>query len=197
MQGLKMKYLVLSCETSGLNLEDSRNPVKGSGDLSYAVISAGLIIIDEKFNKIDEMYVEIDYTDIPNVCWSKEAMAVNGFTLEHLKENGIPFYEAIEDMGSFILEHFDTRAITVIGHNTSSFTLPFFEAMFKRVDIDLNFSSHVYDLSTLGFTILGVNKKREIYEMLGIKQGTRNALIDARNILKSFSTINKMWTSLL
>ena len=191
-----MKYLIISCETSGINLEDSRNPTHAGSD-SYAVISAGLIVIDEKFNKIDELYVEIDYTDIPNVSWSNDALKVNGFTIDHLKENGIPFYEVIEDVGSFILEHFDTRAITVIGHNTSSFTLPFFEAMFKRVDIDLNFSSHVYDLSTLGFALLGVNKKRDIYEMLGIKQGTRNALIDARNILKSFSTINKMWTSLL
>lgn len=191
-----MKYLIISCETSGINLEDSRNPTHAGSD-SYAVISAGLIVIDEKFNKIDELYVEIDYTDIPNVSWSNDALKVNGFTIDHLKENGIPFYEVIEDVGSFILEHFDTHAITVIGHNTSSFTLPFFEAMFKRVDIDLNFSSHVYDLSTLGFALLGVNKKRDIYEMLGIKQGTRNALIDARNILKSFSTINKMWTSLL
>jgi DNA polymerase III epsilon subunit-like protein len=192
-----MKYLIISCETSGLNLGDSRNPQHASGDLSYAILSVGLIVVDEEFNKIDELYVEIDYTDIPNVGWDKGALAVNGFTLEYLKANGIPFYEAIEDMGSFILTHFDTRAITVIGHNTSSFTLPFFEAMFKRVDIDLNFSSHVYDLSTLGFALLGVNKKRDIYEMLGIKQGTRNALIDARNILKSFSQINKMWTSLL
>lgn len=192
-----MKYLVLSCETSGLNFSNSREPTKGVDDLSYAVISAGLIVVDEKFNKIDEMYVEIDYTDIPNVCWDKEALGINGFTIEHLKVNGIPFYEAIEEMGGFILDHFDTRAITVIGHNTGSFTLPFFDAMFKRVDIDLNFSTHVYDLSTLGFVLLGAVKKVEIYNLLNIKQGKRNALVDARNILKSFSQINKMWNTLL
>lgn len=191
-----MKYLVLSCETSGLNFEDSRQPTRGVNG-EYAIISAGLIVIDEKFNKIDELYVEIDYTDIPNVSWDREALNINGFSIESLKDTGIPFYEVVEDVGSFILNHFDTRAITVIGHNTSSFTLPFFESMFKRVDIDLNFSSHVYDLSTLGFALLGVNKKIEIYKILGIKQGKRNALLDARNILKSFSTINKMWTSLL
>lgn len=191
-----MKYLVLSCETSGLNTSDSRNPVSG-GDNDFAIISAGLIVVDEKFNKLDEMYVEIDYTDIPNVAWSKEALQVNGFSKESLKENGIPFYEAIEEMGEFILNHFDTKVITVISHNTGSFVVPFFDAMFKRVEIDLNFSSHMYDLSTLGFVLLGVNKKKEIYNLLNIKQGTRNALVDARNILKSFSTINKMWTSLL
>lgn len=186
-----MKYLVLSCETSGLNLENSRNPVHG-GDDDYTVISAGLIVVDDELNKIDELYVEIDYTDIPHVRWDKEALQINGFSIEKLKENGIPFYEAIEEIGSFILNHFDTRAITVIGHNTSSFTLPFFEAMFKRVDIDLNFSSHVYDLSTLGFVLLGANKKKDIYNLLNIKVGTRNALVDARNILRSLTTIRKM-----
>lgn len=192
-----MKYLVLSCETSGLNFEDARNPTHATNGDSYAAISFGMIIVDEKFTKIDELYIEIDYTDIPNVAWDNDALKVNGLTKEYLKENGVPFYDAIDEIGEFILSHFDTRVITVIGHNTCSLSIPFLDAMFKREDIDLNFSSHAYDLSTLGFALLGVNKKIEIYDMLGIKHDKRNALFDANRILKSFSQINKMWTSLL
>jgi DNA polymerase III epsilon subunit-like protein len=187
------KFLVVSCETSGLNKQDSSNPsVAGTG--YYQSLSWGLIVVDNKFNIIDELYTEISWDG--KAKWETEAEVVHKLTVEYLAVNGIKELEAVEEIGSFIFEHFEANEIPIVGHNPG-FAISFLDAMFKRYDISLKFSNKLYDLTTLGEVLLDTTKRWEIFNILGCKVGARNALITSRNIVKCFKTLKTMWSTLL
>lgn len=187
------KFLVVSCETSGLNKQNPSNPsVEGAS--YYQPLAWGLIVVDSKFNIIDELYTEISWDG--KAKWSTEAEIVHRLTVEHLAANGIKELEAVEEIGSFIFEHFEANEIPIVGHN-NGFAISFLDSMFKRYDISLRFSNKLYDLNTLGEVLLDTNKRWEIFQILGCKAGTRNALITSRNIVKCFKTLKTMWGTLL
>ncbi len=196
------KYLIASCETSGLNMNDVRIPTdcyKEEGKFSgkYVMVSVGLVVTDEKFNKIDELYLEIDYDDYPHlISWDKDAIAIHSLTPEHLRENGIPINEAIEDICSFLFTHFDTNVIPLVGYNTGSFVYPFIYDLLKAYDLPFKFSTNMIDLSTLGIILLGAKNKKDVFTLFGVSK-QRNALIDARNIAKCIHQITKMWDTIL
>lgn len=187
------KFLVLSCETSGLNKADSLNPA-GSGSTYYQPLAWGMIVVDENFTIIDELYTEISWD--AKSKWEDEAAAHHGLTIEHLAANGFSEREAIEDIGSFIFEHFETKPITVVGYNPF-FAVSFLKAMFTRYELPFTFASKMLDLNTIGTVLLDTKNRDELFEVLGFKVGKRNSLITSRNIVKSFKTIKTMWSSLL
>ena len=187
------KFLVVNCETSGLNMKDRFNPHKqGSG--YYQALSWGLIVVDNDFNIIDELYTEIAWDGAAK--WDDQAQVVHGLTIEHLSQHGINETAALEEIGSFIYEHFETSAISVAGYNTL-FALSFLNAMFNRHEIHLSFSSKQYDLCTLGGVLFNTMNRDEVFQIIGCKSASRNALITARNIVKCFKTIKTMWNTLL
>jgi hypothetical protein len=187
------KFLVLSCETSGLNMKDRFNPHK-QGNSHYQSLSWGLIVVDNDFNIIDEMYTEISWDGASK--WDDQAQSVHELTIGYLAVNGVKETTALEEIGSFIFEHFETSAVSVAGYNTL-FALSFLNDMFSRHDIQLKFSSKQYDLNTLGGVLFNTMNRDEIFQIVGCKSLSRNALVTARNIVKSFKTIKTMWNTLL
>lgn len=187
------KFLVLSCETSGLNKADSLNPA-GSGSTYYQPLTWGMVVVDDKFNIIDELYTEICWD--AKSKWDDEAAIHHGLTIEYLAANGFTEREAMEDIGSFIFEHFETKPITVIGYNPL-FAVSFLKAMFARYELPFTFSSKMLDLNTVGTLLLDTKNRDELFDALGIKVGKRNALITSRNMVKSFKTIKTLLSSLL
>jgi hypothetical protein len=187
------KFLVLSCETSGLNMKDRFNPQK-IGNGYYQSLAWGLIVVDKEFNILDELYTEIAWDGASK--WDDQAQSAHQFTIEYLAVNGVTEVAALEEIGSFIVEHFETSAIQVAGCNTL-FALSFLNDMFSRHGIQLKFSNKQYDLNTLGGVLFDTQSRDELFQIIGCKSASRNALITARNIVKSFKTIKNMWDTLI
>jgi DNA polymerase III epsilon subunit-like protein len=182
------KLLVASFETSGLNVANTINIDRNISN-HYQILSAGLIVCDKNFKKIDELYVEIKWDG--NSLWDSKAEKFHGFSKTYLKDSGLKEMKAVELIGNFIVDHFEDDKIRLIGHNTH-FALTFLDSLFRRYDINLPFDPHYLDMSTLGYTFLGKSKKFEIFNILGIKNDNRNALNTSRNILKSFKLFKKI-----
>lgn len=189
-----MKRLIINCETSGLNSQNLFNPSLHGNGKYYQPLSWGLVIVDEKYNILDELYVEIKWDG--KSIWESDAERVHGLTIEYLQQNGISELEAVEEIGGFIFEAFETQTIQIAGYNTL-FALNFLNEMFKRYDIQLNFKNRLIDLNTLSTVLLEVNTRDELFEVMGFKKGVRNALVVTRNIAKCFKQINHMWNTLL
>lgn len=187
------KYLVITCDTTGLNKNDIFNP-QVNGTNYYQPITFGLVVVDESFNSIDELYVEIKWDG--KSIWENEAQKMHGKSIESLSANGIKEIEAVEEIGSFIFEHFGNGNINLVGCNTV-FSRNYLNAMFHRYDVQLKFSSKVHDLNTLGFVLFGANSRDEIFNALDIKKpSTPNALVTSRNITKCFKLIKQLWNTL-
>lgn len=176
------KMLVVAMETSGLNVA---NAIGVDRNLSnhYQILSLGLIVCNTKYEKIDELYIEIQYDG--KSLWDKQAEKYHGLSKGRLKENGFTEVKALEEIGSFIFDHFENSKIALIGHNTH-FGLTFLDSLFRRYEIVLPFDCHYYDLATLGKVFLNASDKKTIFGLLELKNDKRNSLNTARNILKSF-----------
>lgn len=183
------KLLVLSVETSGMNVANTIN-VDRIYSNQYQILSIGMIVCDNKFKKIDELYIELKYDG--ESLWDSNAEKIHGLTKTYLRNNGIREIKAIEMVGNFLVDHFEQSKIKVIGHNTH-FALTFFDAWFRKYDINLSFDCHYLDLSTLGYTFLGKSSKKEIFKFLNIPDNIRNALNTSKKVLKAF----RMFKSLM
>jgi hypothetical protein len=191
-----MKYLIVSCETSGVG-SDLRNVSKLNKTHYYQPLSWGLMVVDEKFNKIDELYVELIYNaEYKPIAWEPSAQRIHQLTPIKLNKNGLNEIEAVEEIGSFIVQHFDLDKIVLVGYNVATFVYPFLDDMLKRYNIPLNFDYHMYDLNTVGL-MLGTKNKAELFELLGATPKKRNSLNDVRAIHKCLAQIMKMWGLLL
>lgn len=177
------KMLVVAMETSGLNVA---NAIGVDRNLSnhYQIISLGLVICNSKYEKLDELYIEIQYDG--KSLWDKQAEKYHGLSKGRLKEYGLSEVKALEEIGSFIFNHFENNKIPLVGHNTH-FSLTFLDALFRRYDIVLPFDCHYYDLATLGKVFLNTCNKKTIFGLLELKNDKRNSLNTARNILKAFN----------
>jgi hypothetical protein len=184
------KILVISCETTGFGYNYD---VTKTSSGYYQPISWGLVVIDHDFNIIDQTYIEVKWDT--KSMWDRKAQSIHGLTIEHLQANGLYELQAIEEIGSFIFEHFKNMPVPIMGYNTN-FAIEFLNAVFKKYDVQLKFDRKTYDLSTIGFTLLNCNKKSEIFEILGIKSKIRNALVTSLNIIKCFKTIKSLWNAL-
>ena len=191
------KYLIVSCETSGLNFEKLRHPNVNDNNINYVMVSVGMVVTDDKFNKLDELYLEIDYSDYPKlIAWDKDAIAIHSLSSEHLRESGLPVDDAIEEICSFLFTHFETNVIPLVGHNPGTFVFPFLDDLLKTYELPFKFSTNMIDLSTLGIVLLGAKNKRDIFTLFNVSK-QRNALIDARSIGKCLQQITKMWNTIL
>lgn len=189
-----MKRLIINCETSGLNSNNLFNPSSLVNGKYYQPLSWGLVLVDDQYNILDELYVEIKWDG--KSIWENEAESVHGLSIEYLQQNGVSELEAVEEIGGFIFEAFETQRIQIMGYNTL-FALNFLNDMFKRYDMQLNFKNRLLDLNTISTVLLEVNTRDELFECMGFKPGVRNALVVARNIAKSFKQLNRMWNTLL
>jgi len=190
------KILVMDSETTGIQRGNCLYPCRGKNGAYYQPISWGLIVADFKTLKpIEELYVEIQWDGIS--IWDNGAQAVHGMSIEYLQKNGVTELEAVEQIGSLIMEYWGPdNHINILGHNPT-FDLAFFSDMFLRYDIDLKISHRTYDTNTLGGILLDCYTSDQLFTNMGEPHRDKhNALEDARCSLTAARKIKILWNTL-
>lgn len=189
-QGWFDKFLVIDCETSGLNFDHS-NPDITDG---YQSVSWGLIVSDMKTMKpIDELYVEIKWDGESKWHWKAEK--THGLTKEYLDKHGLDQEEAAIEIAQFIGTHFDVNdTIICMGHNVARFDIPFLKKLLLKYDFPYSFSHRCIDSSSLAVMTIGTFTSQAMFDELGIERGeVHNALEDARATLSACRIIRKLF----
>lgn len=87
-------FLLCDTETSGLNLPMA------------TILEAGFRLLDPDFNRIDQLMLPIMPTEYQWANASKEALAVNGITLEYLKERDAkPMVDSVRILLEWVMKH--------------------------------------------------------------------------------------------
>jgi DNA polymerase III epsilon subunit-like protein len=191
-QGYFDRFLVIDCETSGLNFDHS-NPDITDG---YQSLSWGLIVSDLKTMKpIDELYVEIKWDGVSK--WHHKAEQVHGLSKKYLEENGMDEEDAAIEIAQFIHTYFDVDdTIICMGHNVARFDIPFLKKLLIKHGFPASISHRCLDSSSLAAMTIGTYTSQGLFDELGIKRGdVHNALTDSRATLQACRIIRKMFQS--
>lgn len=191
-QGWFDKFLVIDCETTGLNFDHS-NPDITDG---YQSVSWGLIVSDMKTMKpLDELYVEIKWDGVSK--WHHKAEQVHGLSKAHLEANGLDSEDAAVEIATFIGSHFEVdETIVCMGHNVARFDIPFLKKLLIKHDFPFSFSHRCLDSSSLAAMTIGSFTSQGMFDELGIERGKiHNALEDSRATLQACRIIRKMFQS--
>ena len=188
------KFLVIDCETSGLNFDHS-NPDITDG---YQSVSWGMIVSDMKTMKpIDELYLEIKWDGESK--WHYKAERVHGLSKAYLEKNGLEEEEAAIKIAQFIASHFDVEdTIVCMGHNVARFDIPFLRKLLTKHGFPFSISHRSLDSSSLAAMTIGTFTSQEMFDELGIERGeVHNALEDCRATLTACRIIRKLFRSSL
>ena len=191
------KILVMDSETTGVQLGSCLYPCRSKNGGYFQPISWGMIVADfQTLKPIEELYVEIQWDG--KSIWQNGAQKVHGLSIEYLQQNGITEIEAVERIGSLIMEHWGPENnVHIMGHNPS-FDLAFLDDMFKRYDIELKFSHRMYDTNTLGGILLNCFTSDQLFSAMGMPdRHTHNALEDARYTLEVARKIRLLWNTFI
>jgi oligoribonuclease (3'-5' exoribonuclease) len=174
------KYaLGIDCETSGLQFGNYLKPYETFDGGYYQAVSWGVQVIEiQTLKKVDELYLEIQWDGVSE--WNSKAESVHGLSKQYLKEHGISEVQAVEEIGSLIMNYWGGISnLSCMGHNVATFDIPFLYAMFARHGIELKFSARQYDTNTLGMICAETYNSNDLFESFGIaKRDTHNALDD-------------------
>jgi oligoribonuclease (3'-5' exoribonuclease) len=179
------KILAFDCETTGFNY--GVNP-----SIGHAMVSAGFIVADANFNPIEELYVEFKWDGKSK--WTKEAEKIHGLSVQYLEQHGLSHPEAAEKIGGLLFDHWgDTKPIMLLGTNVMSFDIFFLDAFLQSQEIPFRFAHRGMDTFSLSMGTVRAETSNELFELLGLKRGTHNALEDARTSLQAFREIYSTW----
>lgn len=189
-QGYFNKFLVIDCETSGLNFDHS-NPDITDG---YQSVSWGLIVSNLKTMKpIDELYVEIKWDG--ESLWHHKAEKTHGLSKAYLEKHGLDGEDAAIEIAQFIGSHFDVdETIVCMGHNVARFDIPFLKKLLIKHGFPFSISHRCLDSSSLAAMTIGTFTSQEMFDVLGINRGdVHNALEDSRATLEACRIIRKLF----
>lgn len=185
-RGYFSRILAMDSETSGLFF--GANPARDSDDptVRYQAVSWGMVVLDEDFNQLDELYIEIQWDG--KSLWDKKAEAVHKLSKEYLAEHGVPFETAYVTICNFIYKWFLDTPVVTLGHNSISFDMPFLRSECEEIGIDLKFGNRHLDSNTLGYTLFGTYTSDELFAALGQtdRGDTHNALDDIKRTIQAF-----------
>ena len=191
------KILVIDSETTGIQTGTCLYPCRAKNGGYYQPISWGMIVADfQTLKPIEELYLEIQWDG--KSIWSEGAQKVHGLSIEYLQTHGVTEIEAVEQIGSLIMEHWGPENnVHVMGHNPS-FDMSYLDDMFKRYDISLKFSHRMYDSNTISGILLDCYTSDQLFSTMGLPIRTKhNALEDARYTLSVMRNIKTIWKTLI
>lgn len=197
-RGYFEKILAIDCETTGLNF-NTNDCTEGHQPLSW-----GLVVADgQTLNPIEELYVEIKWNlqslkaREQDPQFGKQAEKIHGLTLDYLEKNGIDESEAVEKIGNLIVKYWGpTVSIRTLGHNVSTFDMPFLRAMFQQHGINLRFGNRHFDTNSIAFATVGSYNSDDFFNIMGMEdRDVHNALEDAKMALECTRRIKLLWES--
>lgn len=189
--------LALDCETTGLSYGDDPT-------LGHQAVSWGIIVADAATLKpIEEVYVEIKWNEtsiqsrIDNPNFGKKAEEIHGLTFDYLEEHGVTEEEAAVIIASLIIKYWGpTVSVRTLGHNGTTFDLPFLRQLFRKFDLDVMFGNRHIDSFSVAFITVGAFNSDDLFNTMGLEQrDTHNSLDDARMALESVRRIRLLWES--
>lgn len=189
-QGWYNKFLVMDCETSGLNFDQNSNDIT----LGYQSVSWGFIISDMKTMKpIAELYVLIKWDGVSK--WHWKASKTHGLTKEYLEEHGMSASDAADTIVMFLADHFEVDdTIVCMGINVALFDIPFLKKLLIAHGYPVGFSARTLDVSALAAMTIGTYTSQQMFDELGIERGkVHNALEDSRATLKAARIIRTLF----
>lgn len=147
-----MKYLVFDCETTGLLP-------------SCNVLTAYFIILDEKFNILQELDLKIKH---PHYLIFTKALEINKINLVEHDKNAISINEGSKLIITF-LKKYDTK-YSIIGHNIQ-FDINMLKSnkLITDKDIELYFEKDYIDTYNIA-QILKIEKKISRYQSLSLSK---------------------------
>ena len=183
----------MDCETTGLFF-DSDDPSNKNGKHHQAV-SWGLIVTDaDTLEPIEKLYVEIKWDGKSE--WNPKAEAIHGLSKEHLAANGLDEDEAMADIANLILTYWGTTPVVTLGHNVTTFDVPFLKAGMRRHGLELKFGNRHIDTSGSGFLTFGSYTSDELFNLAGLPERTvHNAMEDVEYTLEAASRIKLIFNT--
>jgi len=166
---MRLNLLCSDFETSGLDIRENK----------HQPISCGAIILDGlTLETKAEIYIETQF-HADRFEWGQKAEEIHGLTREHLStkptmgEGAMKFVE-------FCLPYFkQTDPITLLGHNPH-FDMRCLELWMDEIDLHMTFGHRRLDTFSLGFGLFGAVNSEQLFNRVGVKRSTHNALEDAR-----------------
>lgn len=191
------KILVMDCETSGLDVNNS-NPSVG-----YQAVSWGLVIVDaDSLNIIDQLYVEIKWNGTSK--WEPKAERIHGLSKDYLEDNGVTEKQAITLIANFLYKFWDPtsefssdRVVRCAGHNVATFDVHFMRQLFDKFGLTFNTGNRFIDTSTLGWGVFDCYTSDEVFKLLGITRKEHNALEDAKASLEVLRASRRICNTVL
>lgn len=189
MMSIKGKFnriLALDCETSGIFFEE--NPARSKDDPTkrYQCVSWGMVVLDDNFDQLDELYIEIQWDG--KSLWDSKTEAVHNLTKQQLAQTGVPFEQAYTTIGNFIFKWFGNTPIVTLGHNNITFDKPFLSSDMAELGLSLRFGNRHLDSNTLGVTLFGTYTSDQLFDTVGqtARVGGHNALDDIKRTIEVF-----------
>lgn len=183
------KLIAIDCETSGFT-QNCHNPAE-----KHQMVSLALIAATNKFEPIEEFYVEIKWNGISE--WNESAEKIHKLSKEYLDKNGLDETEAAEKIAQFIFKHFGADIpLTFLGHNLVGFDIAFLRDFLKKHNLNFRIAQRHIDTFSLSMPTLGTYSSDTLFSTLGFKNRTaHNALEDARMALEAVKIISDVWKS--
>lgn len=152
---LPQSYLVIDIETSGFSVQKNRIVQLGA-----CPVFDGEVKQESGFSLLIKR---------PRGTMTRGAMEVTGITDEMLMEKGMDPVTALEHMLA-LFEDFRGKGFMFIGHNLAGFDVPFYEAEFRRENLQWKFrEDEIFDTGTivkalqLGATVLDGESLRTFF----------------------------------
>jgi DNA polymerase III epsilon subunit-like protein len=184
--------LVIDTETTGSQSDLSYEDIFKK----YQAISFGAIVAtSDTFEPVARLYFTLKYDE--KYIWSMEAQNIHGLSKEHLEETGLTAEEGAVTLAEFILNHFGTGKVMVLGHNTQ-FDIAAMRQLLEPFSVMPDLHHVVLDTSPLGWMTVGKYRSTELFEFfLGDRPEKHNALGDAEMTLTVARSVRELMNGAL
>ena len=183
--------LVLDTETTGSTFGTYEETFS-----RYQAIQFGAIVADSQtFEEVDSLEFLVKFD--PRYEWTEGAEKIHGISRLRLAEEGLADEDAALVLGEFILKHFGTGKVMLLGHNTW-FDIEAMRQLLEKYKVMPDLHHVVLDTSSLGWVTCGRYRSNDLFEyFLGGRAEKHGALDDARMTLTVARTVRQLMNAAL